>query len=323
MSATPVANSPQGIGAGSPVNFQQNNDQPNTGKMPDGISVSRANPPVESPNLLEQTSNFTQRTFSGSLQEAQRLFGGLRSTRDKANDGLLFGANGRSYPPNTPLNNIEGVRPDNGREATGRTAIYVNGIMTDAAAQQATMQRIANQTGANVIGIHNSTGGFAADIAQSARDKLNNGNNPPVNTLSNAIYDSISNRQDINVIAHSQGGLIASRAVRDASQRLRREGFSDRQVQDMMRQYVNVQTFGSAAGHYPDGPNYRHVMNVKDIVPGLFGLTGDTPLNTPIFHAGRDARVERFNSTLSPTNITGNHSIDDLYMRYVDPNYIE
>jgi hypothetical protein len=276
--------------------------------MPGGIPVSLARPPAESPV---------------SLQNTDQLFGRSRPSPDLPNDGRFLGAGGRSYGPATRLTDIQGVGPNNGRPATGRTAVYVNGIMTDAAAQQSTMQRIANQTGANVIGIHNATEGFTADIAQSARDKFGTGNNPPVNTLSNAIYDSINNRRDINIIAHSQGGLIASRAVGDAGARLRRDGYSEQQVQALMGQYVNVQTFGAAAGHYPDGPNYRHVINVKDIVPGMFGLTGDTPANTPIFNAGRGAQIERFNSDLSPFNITGNHSIDDLYMRHIDPRYFE
>jgi len=300
----------QGAGAGSPVNFPQGDNQPANGRMSDGIPVSLARPPVESPNLQRPAG-----------VETERLFG--FDSRDKTNDGLLLGANNRSYTPGTPLSNIQGVRPDNGTPATGKNVLYVNGIMTDAAAQRATMQRIANQTGANVIGVHNATEGFAADIAQSARDKLNNGNNPPVNTLSNAIYDSIRNGQDVNIVAHSQGGLIVSRAIRDVSERLRRDGNNNQQVENMLRQYVNVQTFGAAAGHYPDGPNYRHVINVKDIVPGMFGLTGDTPANTPLFHAGKDARIERFNSDLSPLNVIGNHSIDDLYMSHIDPRYFE
>jgi len=300
MSVASEVNNTPGAEAGLPINFSQNSDQTATGRM-DGMPVSLARPPAESPNP----------------QQTEGLFG---NSRDKANDGLLLGGDGRSYPPGTRLSDIAGVKPDNGQPETGKTVLYVNGIMTDAAAQRATMQRIANQTGAGVIGVHNATEGFAADIAQSARDKLNNGYNPPVNTLSSAVYDSIKNRQDVNIVAHSQGGLIVSRAIRDVSDRLRGDGYSNQEVENMLRQYVNVQTFGAAAGHYPDGPNYRHVINVKDIVPGLFGLTGDTPVNTPIFHAGKDARIERFSSDLSPANIVGNHSIDDLYMRYIDPN---
>jgi hypothetical protein len=313
MSVAPGVSNTQGAGVGSPVNFPQGENRPTNGRMPDGIPVSLTRPPVESPNLLQRPTG----------TETERLFGGLFNSRDRANDGLLLGADNRSYPPGTRLSNIAGVRPDNGTQATGKNVLYVNGIMTDAAAQRATMQRIANQTGASVIGVHNATEGFAVDIAQSARDKLNNGNNPPVNSLSSAIYDSIRNGQDVNIVAHSQGGLIVSRAIRDVSERLRRDGNSNQQVENMLRQYVNVQTFGSAAGHYPDGPNYRHVINVKDVVPGLFGLSGDTPVNTPIFHAGKDARIERFNSDLNPTDVIGNHSIDDLYMRYIDPRYFE
>ena len=58
---------------------------------------------------------------------------------------------------------IPPVRPSNGQPGN-ETILYVNGISTDKAGQLGNMQSIANATGANVIGIHNSTQGALKDL---------------------------------------------------------------------------------------------------------------------------------------------------------------
>jgi hypothetical protein len=79
---------------------------------------------------------------------------------------------------------------------------------------------------------------------------------------------------------------------------------------------VNVETFGAAAGRYPDGPNYVHYVNKKDLVPTLFGLgDGNSPLDF-LRHAGRGAVVRHFEYG---SGISGTHGLDSVYLPHRVP----
>jgi len=210
---------------------------------------------------------------------------------DYKHDGKLVGANGQTFEPGTPLSQIPGVTPRNNPNPT-ETVIYVNGILTDLESQQVEMQNIANSSGARVIGIHNSTQGAVNDISQCINDKLDKGSNPAVDTLVDTVYAELKAGRSVHLMGYSQGGLITARALRDLSNRLRLEdGLSKEQAEQVMSR-INVETFGSAGASYPDGPNYVHYVNDRDIVPGAFG-TG-LPLQGLLTHPGRGAVVHHF-----------------------------
>lgn len=250
---------------------------------------------------------------------------------DTAYDGAFVGADGRAYPANTPLDRIPPVRPSDGREPIG-TMIYVNGIQTDKAAQSNSLQNIANTTGYQVIGIHNSTNGFFRDLAQCLGDKADVGTNPAVDTLADTLYDAVKAGRPIHVIAHSQGGLITSRALTHVMQRLRLEDGMSRAEAERAMSRIEVETFGAAAGQYPSGPQYVHYINTSDPVPTQFGL-GSSPfgsLGSPIppglglgpkpwgdLSAGRGARVIRFRDF--HWNPIDSHSFDDVYLNHRVP----
>lgn len=226
------------------------------------------------------------------------------SRGDREFDGLFVGAGGRTYAPATPLGSIPAVTPTNGR-ASGETLIYVNGINTTKDGQFNSLQQIANQTGSRVIGIHNATQGAALDIIQSAGDTLDIGRNPAVDTLASTVYDEIKAGRDVHLMAHSQGALITSRALTDVRNRLILEdGLSPREAERVLSR-VRVETFGGAAGSYPNGPQYVHYVNRLDPVPGLFGLG---PVANPLVNPGRGAVVHRFTETHDV------HGFDDTYL---------
>jgi hypothetical protein len=205
-------------------------------------------------------------------------------------DGLFVGAGGRTYAPSTPLSEVQGVVPSDGRAPVG-TIVYVNGINTTKDGQFQSLRQIADRTGARVVGVHNATRGGLVDLIQSAGDTLDLGHNPAVDTLADAVYREITGGRTIHLMAHSQGALITSRALTDVYQRLRVEdGLSRREAQRVLAR-VEVETFGGAAGSYPDGPAYVHYVNRRDAVPGLFGLG---PFANPLVHPGRGAVVHRF-----------------------------
>ena len=209
---------------------------------------------------------------------------------DRDFDGLFVGADGRTYPPSTPLAEVPAVLPSDGRVPT-ETVVYVNGISTTKDGQFRSLRQIADRTGARVVGIHNATQGGFVDVIQSAGDTLDIGRNPAVDTLADTVYEEIKAGRTVHLMAHSQGALITSRALTDVYQRLRVEdGLSRREAESMLAR-VEVETFGGAAGSYPDGPQYVHYVNRRDAVPGLFGLG---PFANPLVHPGRGAVVHRF-----------------------------
>jgi len=235
----------------------------------------------------------------------------LSKRPDTTYDGAFVGRNGQTFPPTTPLNQIPAVTPSDGRQPN-ETLIYINGINTTKDGQAASLQSIADKTGQRVIGIHNATEGMINDLGQCIADKLDKGRNPAVDTLADTVYSEIKAGHSVHLIAHSQGGLITSRALTHVYQRLRMEdGLSRAQTEKRLSQ-VKVETFGAAAGHYPDGPQYVHYINRDDPVPSLFGLGWDLDRLNPTLHAGRGAVVHFFTDV--HLNPIASHSFEDVYL---------
>jgi hypothetical protein len=209
---------------------------------------------------------------------------------DRRYDGFFIGADGRAYPPSTPLGDVPAVLPRGGRPS-GETLIYVNGISTTRQGQFDSLREIADRTGARVVGIHNATQGGLIDIIQSAGDTLDVGRNPAVDTLADTVYEEITSGRTVHLMAHSQGALITSRALQDVHNRLRLEDGRSRGETERLLSRVKVETFGGAAGAYPDGPRYVHYVNRRDGVATLLGLG---PVPNPLVRPGRGAVVHRF-----------------------------
>ncbi len=245
----------------------------------------------------------------------QGAFGG-GDQPDRVHDGKYVGANGQTFPPGTALADIPAVTPRNNPNPS-QTVLYVNGIQTTKEAQSNSLQHIADTTGARVIGIHNATEGFAADLAQCVKDKLDKGTNPAVDTLADTLYNEIKAGRNVHLMAHSQGGLISSRALGDVYNRLRIEdGMSQGQAQELMGK-INVETFGAAAMQYPDGPNYVHYVNRGDPVPGLFGLGPVADKWNPAVDGGRGSVVHHFNDL--KLNPIAAHGFESVYLQHRVP----
>lgn len=156
------------------------------------------------------------------------VFTAPAGSKDKVFDGKLVGKGGQAFDASTPLSQVPAYEPKGGVKTPG-TIIYVNGMMTDKAGQEATLQAIADKTGQKTIGIHNSTEGFFKDLGQCITDKMDKGKNPAVDTLADSLYNELKAGRDVSLMAHSQGGLITSRALSDVAKRLRIEdGLSPR-----------------------------------------------------------------------------------------------
>ncbi len=223
---------------------------------------------------------------------------------DRVFDGHFVGKDGVTYSPETPLSEIDAVTPRNGI-TNDRTIVHVNGINTDVNGQLTSLQAIADQTGSRVIGVHNATAGGLRDVVQSLGDKLDIGNNPAVDTLADTIYNELKAGRQVDLMAHSQGAIIASRALTDVRNRLQLEDRMSRQDAEALLGNVRAETFGGASRRFPDGPQYVHYVNKKDFVPMAFGLRN---FLNPFAHAGRGAVTHYFSEGNSP------HSFNSTYL---------
>jgi hypothetical protein len=220
--------------------------------------------------------------------------------RDTAFDGHLLGPDGRTHAPGTPLDR---VAPGN-----GPLIIQVNGINTDVAGQRQEIQALQQATGGRVVGVHNATEGMAADLRQSALDRMGLGNNPAVTTLQRTVLNELRAGRPVHLVGYSQGAIITSRAltgvrneliqqhtqaVRAANptwSRAQVQQEATRRAEQQMGQ-IRVETFGGAAPSYPNGPQYVHYVNRNDPVATQTGL-GRGP-GVPE-GAGRGAQVHYF-----------------------------
>ncbi|MFP2928313.1 hypothetical protein ACLESO_24590 [Pyxidicoccus sp. 3LG] len=287
-------------------------------------TVERAQTGVsQAANTVKNTAQNVQRVVDGFESAVAKkadtvagVFTAPKGAKDKVYDGKLVGAGGQTFEPGTPLSQIPAFTPKNNPNATA-TLIYTNGISTNKDGQARELQALADSTGMRTLGVHNATEGVVSDLIQCVKDKLGKGSNPAVDTLADTIYGELKAGRDVHLVGYSHGGLITSRALKDVANRMRIEdGMSKGDVEKAMSR-INVETFGAAAATYPDGPNYVHYVNDKDIVPTLFGIggSGKSPLDF-IRDAGKGAKVHYFSEK---NMFSGAHGLTDTYLNHRVP----
>lgn len=227
----------------------------------------------------------------------------------KSYDGMYLGENGQLFKPaSNSLNDIPTIKPQNG-ESKGLT-VFVNGVGAKPSNAVGEMQKLANVSGNEVVGIYNATEGKLKDILQSTGDKFDIGKNPASDNLSDLIHDQLRSGQPLHIAGYSQGGAIVNRAIADAKNRLMLEdGMSQPEAERLMGN-LTVETFAGAGWNYPDGPKYTHYVNRADVVPQLFGV------GAPLSHAGSGAEIRKFN-TWNPFSA---HGFDKYMNEWRPPN---
>ena len=212
---------------------------------------------------------------------------------DVSYDGDLVGANGQTFPPNTPIESLPAVMPKNGK-AGNETVVFVNGVGESHAGLSGEMQQVADATGEPVVSVYNATEGTLKDFLQTIEGRFDIGKNPAVDSLADVVYQHVKSGQPIRIAGYSQGGLIVSRALSDVKQRLMNEdGMSEADATKRLG-LVTAETFAGAASSYPDGPKYTHYVNKFDPVQLFsFYAFGDNPPN-PLVHQGAGAKTVSF-----------------------------
>lgn len=275
--------------------------------------VSRPRPAET--RAVEAAKPVKQTTVAEPIGQVEALRWGEAKKSDRTHDGHFLGADGKFYAPETPLENIPPILPDNGKEAS-ELIIEINGIMTPGALHQRTLQALAN-TGARVIGVHNATSGMLSDLAQTVMDKLDWGKNPAVDTVNKVLWDALEKGQSVRFAGHSQGAVIIARALVDAKNRMLLEkGMTPDEVTQALRK-VTVETFGGAATSFLDGPQYRHMVNRWDLIPWVSGV-GGSDLH-PFSRPGKGATVRVFSDVQKPRNLPElAEGVLNLFARTVD-----
>lgn len=156
--------------------------------------------------------------------------------------------------------------------------IYVNGINTSFDEHCAAAQHLADASRQTVVGIYNGSGietsgtaiGVVRDLLQCVSDKAGDigrfigRGNPAIRSLVSILKkkgDPRSPDGGLNIVAHSQGSIVVSEALRQA--RIEGANISGH----------NVTTFGNAAFTFPAGPKYVHNVHDDDLVSTTSGST--------------------------------------------------
>lgn len=257
---------------------------------------------------------------SPHLKPVQNVILG-QQPKDLPHDGEVVGKGCKEMNPNSG-----GVLPQcpNGKVRTNGTLTYVNGIMTAYPTGQPnpdqkdgickTMQKLANATCAQVIGVYNATGGMRADIGECLTNIAKNSDTPAVTTLQRSMFDALSQNppQDMTIYAHSQGGLITQEALATVKNRLATR-YGDAGATARMS-HLSIKSFGTAEQGWPLGPNYEQFTNNSDPIPGVIaGVQQNYPdvtfRDNAVIPAAQRHRF--YSPHLNPID---SHSMDNVYI---------
>lgn len=162
-------------------------------------------------------------------------------------------------PPNYHFWDVPPITPAVGERhpatpVLNKRIVYINGIGTPRNAHAYTVKLISVITGAVVIGIYNQSGdgeqpGYFSDLVQCLTDKMGIGNNPATVTLANCVYDACISDKYLNIVAHSQGAIITSRALRQGiGKLLDYYGRKDREVMPFIEKIERNRGFFARVG---------------------------------------------------------------------------
>jgi uncharacterized Zn-binding protein involved in type VI secretion len=202
---------------------------------------------------------------------------------------------------------------------SGKKIYYTNGVFTAVGDGKnpglcKTLQSIADATCAEVVGIYNATEGIR-DLKECIENIDRTAESPAKKTQVGLILKALSKDppQELNLFAHSQGGLISQQALSDAKQVLKGppNNMTSKEVELAMKK-INVTSFGTATRGWPKGPNYEHYTNISDPIPGL--ITGvQAGLFRTEFVRSDNTHPHEFNQP--NWNPVKSHDMEEVYLR--------
>ena len=267
-------------------------------------------------NLAAATLAIGVTTLAKNLPWAEQCLDAALAPKGKQpDDGYYMG---QDCPKSSETPPVSGTKPK-GCAASGKAfpkIIYTNGINTTAAAACATMHKIADTRCAEVVGIYNATDGIGGDVANANRKINGDLSDPAARSLSSLVRGMAARGEQINIYAHSEGGLNAQTGLRIAEARMAQE--RGQEYADSVMRGINVNSFGTAKLGWPPGPTYRQFTNFSDPVPHLIGAAQLSTYGQTFRRAPNTSR----NLFVKPHwNPIDSHSMDNTYLDYLNSRF--
>ena len=203
-------------------------------------------------------------------------------TPDNELDGFFIGANDCAYDPRLVLSDDV---PPTGQEYShlGEPMFMVNGANGTVVNSEVRLKSIAITKQRPVIGIFNAPANILGEL-----NKFIDIHNNAAETIRRETFSRVLINREFTVIGLSQAGFIVSRGLSLLKTDLIETfPFRYRKRQKLLK-LINVETVGVIGIFFPNGPNYVHYVNKRDIIP----LT--TGVGSAAFHPGRGAVIANF-----------------------------
>ncbi len=255
-------------------------------------------------DLIARGRSLTPLTYDGDVPDARDLDVpvGTPEGREEgraaiALRGHFIGSNGQFYQPQN--GNVVAQMERAGLAFTPLTGyspmfegpvVVVNGVTVEPATAFVNAQRIADQTGNDVVAIyngpHNNTGTgngrrleFRAAFGHSTH---NNGieNQVASQNVAQAVVDQVINGQpgeSLTLIPHSEGAAYVRAGMDVAKEILMQQypGSSEQEVDQAIANSVDILSMGAGSTRFPPGTDGTHYLHLDDGVIGNLGITRD------------------------------------------------
>ncbi|MBL4606378.1 MAG: hypothetical protein JKY01_00925 [Pseudomonadales bacterium] len=207
----------------------------------------------------------------------------MRGTPDIEMDGFFMGARACLYDPEfVSSDEVPVIGSDYG--FSGSPIFVINGANTTAEHNDVRLRSIAIIKKRPVIGIFNAPTFNVVHELFKFVDK----NNKPAMTLRREAFRRISGGRRISVVGMSQSGFMVGRGLAQLSKDLHALYPFNFLRRRKLLKMVDVETLGAIGIYYPNGPNYVHYVNKRDIVPNSSGVMARPA------HPGRGSVIATF-----------------------------
>lgn len=236
---------------------------------------------------------------------------------------------------------------------TNQTTFYINGICTTRSILISNCKKLEHQLNRRVIGIFNPSYGILSDVIECVIQRNLGLTTTIVSVAEEAIFSELVRGHKVELIAHSQGGIIAALAVFGVAQKWQ-DWRTGHPKAPSLSKLLTVITYASAAKSFPDcgvrppscvdaeqlpESNIVHFVNyactdlratgfsrLADYAGDLIGLnTTSYRVNRPLDSIERDLNLGVYGKIFVSKNDKAGHFFGAFYDVDVEPypNYIQ
>lgn len=198
-------------------------------------------------------------------------------TPDVEMDGFFIGLNSCAYDPSL-VTSDQVPAVGNQYEDGGEPLFAVNGANATVVQNEIRLSALSSAKRRPVIGIYNAVTNIAGEL-----NKFVDIDNAAANTVRREGFSRVVEGRKFAVIGVSQSGFMIGRGLTLLKKDLI-DSFPFRYFyRQKLLNLIDVETLGTFGLFFPDGPNYVHYVNNRDILPHLAGIASHAA------HPGRGA----------------------------------